>query len=194
MVGGAVSTEKLILFFKDDTTAHCLYYSQLILPLWPFFMVQLSHPYMTIGKTIALTIWTFFGKVMSLLFNTPSRFVIAFLPSSKRLLISRLQSPSAVIFKPKNNKVSHCFHCLPIYLPWSDGTGSHHLSFINVEFKPVFSLFSFILIKRLFSSSLLSDNFKINLNWVWTQLFELGFCLTLLKSFQTCRHLIFISV
>ena len=67
-------------------------------------MVQLSHPYRTIGKTIALTIWTFFGKVMSLLFNTPSRFVIAFLPSSKRLLISQLQSPSAVIFEPKKIK------------------------------------------------------------------------------------------
>ena len=67
-----------------------------------FFMVQLSHLYMTTGKTIALTIWTFVGKVMSLLFNTLSRFVIAFLPRSKCLLISWLQSPSAVILKPKN--------------------------------------------------------------------------------------------
>ena len=64
-------------------------------------MVQLSHPYMTTGKTIALTIWTFVGKVMSLLFNTLSRFVIAFLPRSKRLLISWLLSPSAVILAPK---------------------------------------------------------------------------------------------
>ena len=62
---------------------------------------QLSHPYMTIGKTIALSIWTFVGKIMSLLFNTLSRFVIAFLPRSKRLLISWLQSPSAVILEPK---------------------------------------------------------------------------------------------
>ena len=69
-----------------------------------FFMVQLSHLYMTTGKTIALTIWTFVGKVMSLLFNTLSRFVIAFLPRSKCLLISWLQSPSAVILKPKNRK------------------------------------------------------------------------------------------
>jgi len=62
-------------------------------------MVQLSHPYMTTGKTIALTIWTFVSKVMSLIFNLPSRFVIAFLPKSKRLSVSRLQSPSAVILE-----------------------------------------------------------------------------------------------
>ena len=66
-----------------------------------FFMVQLSHPYMTTGKTIALTIWTFVGKVMSLFFNILSRFIIAFLPRSKCLLISWLQSPSAVILEPK---------------------------------------------------------------------------------------------
>ena len=94
-----------------------------------FFIVQLSHPYMTTGKTIALTRWTFVGKVMSLLFNTLSRLVITFLPRSKRLLISWLQSPSAA---PKN-KVWHCFHCFPIYFPWSDGTGCHDLRFLNVE-------------------------------------------------------------
>ena len=64
-------------------------------------MVKLSHLYMTTGKTIALTIWTFVGKVISLLFNMLSRLVISFLPRSKRLLISWLQSPSAVILKPK---------------------------------------------------------------------------------------------
>ena len=71
--------------------------------LWclAFFMVQLSHPYMTTGKTIALTRWTSVGKVMPLLFNTLSRFVIVFLPRSKHLLISWLQSPSAVILEPK---------------------------------------------------------------------------------------------
>ena len=67
-------------------------------------MVQLSHPYMTTGKTIALTRWTFIGKVMSLLFNMLSRLVIAFLPRSKRLLISWLQSPSAAILEPKKIK------------------------------------------------------------------------------------------
>ena len=66
-----------------------------------FFMVQLSHPYVTTGKIIALTRWTFVGKVMSLFFNMLSRLVIAFLPRSKRLLISWLQSPSAVILQPK---------------------------------------------------------------------------------------------
>ena len=69
-----------------------------------FFIVKLSHPYMTTGKTIALTRWTFVGKVISLLFNMLSRLVIAFLPGSKRLLISWLQSPSAVILEPKKIK------------------------------------------------------------------------------------------
>ena len=70
-----------------------------------FFTVQLSHPYMTTGKTIALTRWTFVGKVMSLLLNMLSRMVITFLPRSKRLLISWLKSPYAVILEPKRNKV-----------------------------------------------------------------------------------------
>ena len=69
-----------------------------------FFIVQLSHPYMTAGKTIALTRWTFVGKVMSLLFNMLSRLVIAFLPRSKHLLLSGLQSPSAVILEPPKIK------------------------------------------------------------------------------------------
>ena len=71
--------------------------------LWhsAFFKVQLSYLYMTTGKTIALTRWTFVGKLMSLLFNTLSRFVLAFLPRTKHLLISWLQSPSAVILEPK---------------------------------------------------------------------------------------------
>ena len=69
-----------------------------------FIIVQLSHPYMTTGKTIALTRWTFVGKVVSLLFNTQSRLVIVFLPRSKRLFISWLQSPSAVILEPKTIK------------------------------------------------------------------------------------------
>ena len=69
-----------------------------------FFMVQRSHPYMTTGKTTTLTRWTFVGKVMSLLFNVLSRFVIASLPRSKCLLISWLQSPSAVILEPKKIK------------------------------------------------------------------------------------------
>ena len=77
----------------------------LILQFSAFFTVQLSHPYMTTGKTIALTRWTFVGKVMSLLFNMLSRLVITFLPRSKRLLISWLQSPSSVILEPPKNKI-----------------------------------------------------------------------------------------
>ena len=69
-----------------------------------FFIVQLSHPYMTTGKTITLTRWTFVGKVMSLLLNMLSSLDITFLPRSKRLLISWLQSPSAVILEPQNRK------------------------------------------------------------------------------------------
>ena len=95
-----------------------------------FFIVQLSHPYMTTGETIVLTRRTFVGKVISLLFNMLSRLVITFLLRSKHLLISWLQSPSAVILEPRKI-VSHCF---PIYFPWSDGNRCHDLSFLNVEF------------------------------------------------------------
>ena len=98
-----------------------------------FFMIQLSYPYMTGGKSIALTIWVFIGKVMSLPFNTLSRFVIPFLPKSKRLLILWLQSPSAAILEPKKI-VCHCFHFLPFHLPSSDGTRRHNTSFLSVEF------------------------------------------------------------
>ena len=106
-----------------------------------FFIVQLSYPYKTIGKTIALTRRTFVGKVMFLLSNMLSWLVIAFLPRSKHLLISWLQSTSAVILEPKTMKsasVLFCFilfsYCFSIYLPWSDGTGCHDLRFLNVEF------------------------------------------------------------
>ena len=98
-----------------------------------FFIIQLSHPYMTTGKTIAWTEWTFVDKVLSLLFNMLSRLVITFLPRSKCLLISWLQSPSAVILEPQKNKVSHCFHSFPTYLPRSDGTRCHDLRFLHVE-------------------------------------------------------------
>ena len=94
-----------------------------------FFRVQLSHPYMTTRKTTALTRRTFVGKVMSLPFNMLSRLVITFLPRSKRLLISWLQSTSCSDFGAPKNKLCHCFHCFSIYLPWSDGTRCHDLSF-----------------------------------------------------------------
>ena len=81
-----------------------------------FFMVLLSHPYVTTEKATALTKLTFVGKVIFLLFNMLSRFVMAFLPKNKHLLISWLQSPSARILEPKII-ISHCFHCFPINLP-----------------------------------------------------------------------------
>ena len=102
--------------------------------LWcsAFFIVQLSHPYMTTGKTIALTRWTFAGKVMPLLFNMLSRLVITFLPRSKQTSFNFMAAVTIYsdLGTPKN-KVCHCF---PIYLPWSDGIRCHDFSFLNVEF------------------------------------------------------------
>ena len=97
------------------------------------FIVQLSHPYMTTGKTTALTRWTSVGKALSLLFNMLSRLLIAFFPRSKCLLSSWLQSTSALILEPRQNKFWHCFCCFPIYFPWSEGTRCHDLHFLNVE-------------------------------------------------------------
>ena len=104
-----------------------------ILQCSAFFIDQLSHPYMTTGKTIALTRWAFVDKLMSPLFNMLSGLIIAFLPRSKYLLISWLQSSSAD-FGAQKNKVCYCFHCFPIYLPWSGETRCHDLSFLNAEF------------------------------------------------------------
>ena len=97
-----------------------------------FFIAQLSHPCMITRKTIALTRWTFVGKVMSLLFNMLSRLVIAFLPRSKHLYFMAAITICSD-FGAQENKASHSFHCFPIYFPWSDGTGCHDLSFLNVE-------------------------------------------------------------
>jgi len=95
--------------------------------LWgsAYFMVQLAYLYMTTGKTTALTIWTFAGKVISLFVNTLSGFVIAFLPRSKHLL--------SCSHHPQWFKFCHCFHCFPVYLPWSDGTRCHDLHFLSAE-------------------------------------------------------------
>ena len=102
-----------------------------ILWRWAFFIVQLSHPYMITGKTIALTRWTFVGRVMSLLFNMLSRFVIAFLPRSKHLLISWLQSPSAVILESKKIKSVTVSIVSLFPMKWWDQM--HDLHFLNVE-------------------------------------------------------------
>ena len=123
-----------------------------ILQCSAFFMVQLSYPHMTTGKIIALTIWIFVSKVLPLLFNMLSGFVIALFPRSKYLLISWLQSLSTLILEPKKIRSVLASNFTPIYLPWSNGTRCHFLSFFNVEIKPTFSL-SFTFIKRLFNSS-----------------------------------------
>ena len=121
-----------------------------------FFTVQLSHPYMTTGKTIVLTRQTFVGKVMSLLLNMLSRLVITFLPRSKHLLISWLQSPSAVSLEPKKIKSVTVSIVSPFICHEVMGQDAMILVFWMLSFKPTFSLFSFTFIKRLFSCSLLS--------------------------------------
>ena len=121
-----------------------------------FVTVQLSHPYMTTGKTIALTRWTFVDKVISLLFNMLSSLVITSLPRSKRLLISWLQSPSAVILEPKKIKSDTVFTVSPSTSHEVMGPDAMVLVFWMLSFKPTFLLLSFTFIKRLFSSSSLS--------------------------------------
>ena len=96
-------------------------------------MVQLSHPYMSTEETIALTVLTFVGKVMSLLFNMLSMFFVAFLPRSKHLLISWLQSLSTMILEPKKIKSATVSILFPIYLPLNDETRCHDLSFFNID-------------------------------------------------------------
>ena len=105
-----------------------------------FFIVQLPYPYMTTRKTIALAIWIFVGKVMSLLFNMLSRFVIDFLPSSKHLLISWLQAPSAVIFEPKKIKSATVSPSISHEVM---GPDAMVLDFWMLSFKPTFSFLSF---------------------------------------------------
>ena len=145
------------LLAVQGTLKHLLQYHSSkasILQCSAFFTVQLSHPYMTTGKTIALTIWTFAGKVMSLLFNMLSRLVITFIPGSKSLLIYWLQSPFAVIWEPpKIKSVTVSTVCLSICHEVM-GPDAMILVFWMLSFKPTFSLSSFIFIKRLFSSPL----------------------------------------
>ena len=118
-----------------------------------FFTVQLSHPYMTTGKTIVLTRWRFVDKVMYLLFNMISRLVITFLPRSKRLLISWLQSPSAVILEPPKIKSDAVSTVSPSISREMMGPDAMIFVFWMLSFKPTFSLYSLTFIKRLVSSS-----------------------------------------
>ena len=126
--------------------------------LWhsAFFRVQLSHPYITTGKNMALTRQTFVGKVMSLLFNMLSRFVRAFLLRNKCLLISWLQLPSAVILEPPKIKSLTVFIVSPSICQEVMGPDAMILVFWMLSFKPTFSLSSFAFIKRVYTSSSLS--------------------------------------
>ena len=138
-----------------------------------FFTVQLSHPQMTTGKTIALTRWTFVGKVVSLLLNMLSRLVITFLPSSKGLLILWLQSLSAVILEPQKIKSDTVSTVSPSISDEVMGPDAMTFIFWMLSFKPTFSLSSFTFIKRLFSSSSL-----VRWKQLWNSLNILWHCLS----------------
>ena len=112
-----------------------------------FFIIQLSHPYVTAGKTIALTRWTFVSQVMSLLFNMLSSLVIIFLPRSKHCLISWLQSPSAVILEPKKIKSDTLSTVYPSISQEVMGPDALIFLFWMLSFKPNFSLSSFTFIR-----------------------------------------------
>ena len=125
---------------------------------------------------------------MSLLFNMPCRFVIAFLPRSKQVFnLVTVNSD----FGAQENKVSYCFHCFPIYLPWSDGTRCHDLSFLNVEFKASSSLSSFTFIKRLFSSSLLSAIRVVSSTYLRLLIFLPAFLIAAGVSSSLAFHIIY---
>ena len=146
-----------------------------------FFIVQLSYPYMTTEKAIALTRWTFVGKVMSLLFNMLSRLVIDFLPRGKHLLISWLQSPSAVILEPKKIKSDTVSIVSPSICHEVMGQDAIIFIFWMLSFKPAFPLSFFTFIKRICSSSSLSAIGWCHLhNWgywyfSWQSWFQLCF-------------------
>ena len=155
-----------------------------------FFTVQLSHPYMTTGRTIALTRWTFVGKVMSLLFNMLSSLVITFLPRSKRLLISWLQSPSAVIWEPRKIKSDTVFTVSPSISHGVMGPDAMILVFWMLSFKPTFSLSTFTFIKRHFSSSSLSARRVVSLHtwgdWYFSQQSWFQLVLLPVQRFSWC--------
>ena len=110
-----------------------------ILQHWTFFIVQLSHPYMTTGRTLALTRWTFVGKVMSLLFNMLSRLVITFLPRSKQASFNFMAAVTICRdFGAQENKVCHCFHCFPSLCHERMGPDAMIFIFWMLSFKPGF--------------------------------------------------------
>ena len=161
-----------------------------ILHLSAFFIFQISHPYLTTGKTIALTRWTFIDKVMSLLFNMLFTLVITFLPRSKHLLISWLQSPSAVILEPRKIKSatvspSICHEVM--------GSDAMILVFWISSFKPTFSL-SFTFIKRILSSFLLSAIRVVSSAYLRLLIFLLAILIQLVLQAGISHDVLCISV
>ena len=146
---------------------------------------------MTTGKTIVLTIWTFVTKVMSLLFNMLSRLVIAFLPRSKCLLISWLQSPSAVILEHKNIKSLIVFIVSPSICHEVMGPDAMILVFWMLSFQPTFSFYSFTFIKRLFSSSLLSAIRVVSFAYLKLLIFLLIILIPACVSSSPAFHMIY---
>ena len=161
--------------------------------LWcsAFFMVQLWHLYMSTRKTIALTIWTLVNKVMSLLLNTLSRFVIAFLPRSKCLLISWLQSKSTVILEPKNTKFVTISTLSPSICHEVMGPDAMILGFWMLSFKPAFSLSFFTLIKRLCSSSSLSAIRVVSFAYLRLLIFLLAILIPACDSSNPAFHMMY---
>ena len=161
-------------FLAVQGTLKCLlqHHSSKASIIWcsAFFTVQLSHTYMTTGKTIALTRWTFVSKVMSLLLNMLSSVVITFLPRSKHLLISWLQSPSAVILEPPKIKYDTVSPSISHEVMGPDAL---ILVFWMLSFKPTFSLSSFTFIKKLFSSSLSATRVMSSAYFSWQSWFQL---------------------
>ena len=121
------------------------------LTIWTFFNKVISHLHMTTGKTIGLTIWTFFNKVISLLFNMLSRFVIAFFSKEQASFNFMAAVTVHSDFGAQENKFGHCLHYFPIYLPWTDGTGCHDLCFLNVELQASLFILLFHFLMKYFS-------------------------------------------
>ena len=161
--------------------------------LWhsAFFTVQLSHLCMTTGKTTALNIWTFVGKVMSLFFNTLCRFVITFLPRRKHLLILWLQSPSAVILEPKKRKSLTASTLSPSICYAVMGLDAKILVFLILSFKPAFSLSSFTLTKRFFSYSLLSAFRMVSFAYLRLLIFLPGILIPVCNSSSPAFRMMF---
>ena len=156
-----------------------------------FFIFQLSHPYLTTGKTIALTRWTFVGKVMSFLFNMLSKLVIAFLPRSKRLLISCVQSPSAVFLESKKIKSDTVsFPTPPSICHEVMGVDAMILVFWMLSFKPAFSLSSLTFIKRRFKSSSLSAVWVVSCAYMRLLIFLLAILIPACDSSQAGKMLL----